>query len=153
MTAMQIGGKRPPWWRPIARWRWNRLQRAALTIAPDMPRRFAAAVELRTAGVGLEVSGDCSAAELIVKRVAIPRTTVWRDVEASEAAIFRVGLGMLDAIAREHGVVGRVWTLPLLGIVHLVYNDGVLVMADREGRPTVRLRAVYYHEANGRSMA
>lgn len=135
--------KGPPWWRPLARWRWRR----ALELPADMPRRLANLVGTGSAVIGLERTGDCSAAAVALPDGRlIPLETFWREVEPTQDAIFVAAGEMLELIAGKHGP-GRVWGLPNLEIVHLIYDDGVIVKLDRRNRPMVRLRAAYHHEA------
>lgn len=142
-----------PWrWRPFARRR-----RELGQLPDDMKRRLAIAVDQAAGELGLSVVGDGSGSEMVIRNEAgelrvLSMHHEWCDVEAEERAIVSTATTMLGKIAREHGH-GRVWTYPLLGIVHFVYDDGVLVLRDRHDRPRVRLRAVYFHEACARPLA
>jgi len=142
-----VAPKGPPWWRPFARKRWRR----ALELPADLPRQIALQVAEDSASLGLLVTGDCSAADLLLldgvaMRWLVPRTTAERSIDADPAAIRAAAARMLEEVARRHGP-GRVWTLPGLEIVHPAYDDGMLVRLGRGNRPIVVLRAVYFHEA------
>jgi len=134
-------GPRPPWWRPFARRRWDRTPGDAI----GLPGRIAALVDRELGELGLVVTGECSGSELRLSDRLLPLRHSFRDFPADEGVILRGARDMTAAIAREHGP-GRIWTFPLIGAVHLVYDDGRFVMY-QGGEPRVRLRAAYYHEA------
>jgi hypothetical protein len=143
---------RPPWWRPLARWRWRRAWSAyERLLEVNGPKIIASTLEERAKELGLQCAGWCSANEQVLPDGRrLPREHTWREVPADAAAIGSAGGEMLEAIVRDHGP-GRVWTLPLLGVVHLVYDDGEWMHLDElTNRPMVRLRATYCHEANAR---
>ena len=137
---------RPPWWRPFARRRWDR---AAQPLPADFVRRLAAQVEGQLAELGLVVAGeysggpDCGVLRLGDRQ--LPLQFSWRDVPADERLLLRAAAELTASIARDHGP-GRIWTFPVIGAVHPVYDDGQLVVLHR-GKPQVRLRLAYYHEA------
>lgn len=145
----------PPWWRPFARRRWRRVQEQRdrwQRIDAEMRQlrgRFDEAMMFATRALGLQVAGYCSASELALPDGRlVPRQHTWQEIDADENAIFDAAEHMLADIAKQHGP-GRVWTLPQLGIVHFIYDDGRLVLrGELDEQPKVRLRALYHHEAD-----
>lgn len=145
---------RPPWWRIISRWRWDRararllaLQAASEQLPQDIVARITAAVDARSAELGLVVAGFGSALTVTELRLwdrCLPMQFEWCDVPADETTILAKARQLVDGIIAKHGP-GSIWTFPLIGAVHPVFNDGQLVVP-LNGRPHVRLRAVYFHE-------
>lgn len=137
----------------MSRWWWPFRRRTP--ARPELPvaiaRTLALMVARRAADLGLVVVGDCSARELVTDGKRIASHHEWCDVEANETAIMTSAISMLKKIAREHGP-GRVWTLPNLEIVHVIYDDGMMIKLDANRRWRVRLRALYFHESCGRPL-
>lgn len=129
--------------------------------SPDLQRirqQLAVTVAENAARLGLRLNPQPFLGEHMVlpdgRELRLDTTTRWRDVELQDDAVLdehsviAVATAMLKRIAQKHGP-GMVWSLAGLPLVHLVEDDGEVLVLGRQ----VRLRTLHAHEATATTPA
>lgn len=121
------------------------------SLSPNIRQQLAAVVEKRAAARLLVIAPEEFLGEHMIMMTPEGRKLLfidtapgyWRDVEIDEGAIMRTAVEMVDSIADRKGE-GMVWTLGGLPLVHLVEDDGRIIIG--RDADTVRLRTLHAHE-------